>query len=133
MPIQAFVRHICNGLRNWSTKSERRFARRNTIVPEPLESRALLTPVLIDIEPGAGSSNPTDFAEHNSSLFFAQNSPGGILGGGGGTVGGMFGGVIALAVIDNVLNLFNVQSYYQQILKGLIILVAVLVRRKPED
>ena len=58
---------------------------------------------------------------------------GGILGGGGGTVGGMFGGVIALAVIDNILNLFNVQSYYQQILKGLIILIAVLVRRKPED
>jgi len=28
------------------------------------------------------------------------------------------------------LNLFNVQSYYQQILKGLLILFAVLARRK---
>jgi ribose transport system permease protein len=55
---------------------------------------------------------------------------GGILGGGGGTVPGVFGGVLALAMVDNVLNLFNVESYYQQFLKGLIILVAVLARRK---
>jgi ribose transport system permease protein len=55
---------------------------------------------------------------------------GGILGGGGGTVPGVFGGVLALAMVDNVLNLFNVESYYQQFLKGIIILVAVLARRK---
>ncbi len=55
---------------------------------------------------------------------------GGILGGGGGTVLGVVGGVLALAMVDNVLNLFNVESYYQQFLKGLIILVAVLARRK---
>jgi ribose transport system permease protein len=56
---------------------------------------------------------------------------GGLLGGGGGTVVGVLGGVLALAMVDNVLNLFNVDSYYQQLLKGLIILVAVLARRKP--
>jgi ribose transport system permease protein len=55
---------------------------------------------------------------------------GGILGGGGGSVPGVLGGVLALAAVDNVLNLFNVESYYQQFLKGLIILVAVLARRK---
>ena len=55
---------------------------------------------------------------------------GGILGGGGGTVFGVLGGVLALAAVDNVLNLSNVESYYQQCLKGLIILVAVLARRK---
>lgn len=55
---------------------------------------------------------------------------GGILGGGGGTVLGVLGGVLALALVDNVLNLFNVESYYQQFLKGVIILVAVLARRK---
>jgi ribose transport system permease protein len=55
---------------------------------------------------------------------------GGILGGGGGTVLGVFGGVVALALLDNVLNLFNVESYYQQVVKGGIILVAVLARRK---
>jgi ribose/xylose/arabinose/galactoside ABC-type transport system permease subunit len=55
---------------------------------------------------------------------------GAILGGGGGTVLGTFGGVVTLGLIDNLLNLFNVQSYYQQIFKGVIILVAVLARRK---
>jgi ribose transport system permease protein len=55
---------------------------------------------------------------------------GGILGGGGGTVLGVIGGVLALALVDNVLNLFNVESYYQQFLKGMIILVAVLARRR---
>ncbi|HEX7619891.1 MAG TPA: ABC transporter permease [Anaerolineales bacterium] len=55
---------------------------------------------------------------------------GAILGGGGGSVLGTFGGVVILGVIDNLLNLLNVQSYYQQIFKGLIILFAVLARRK---
>jgi ribose transport system permease protein len=55
---------------------------------------------------------------------------GAILGGGGGSVLGTFGGVVTLGLIDNLLNLFNVQSYYQQIFKGLIILFAVLARRK---
>jgi len=55
---------------------------------------------------------------------------GGILGGGGGGVIGTFGGVLTLGLIDNLLNLFNVQSYYQQILKGLIIVFAVLARRR---
>ncbi|HMK08175.1 MAG TPA: ABC transporter permease [Anaerolineales bacterium] len=55
---------------------------------------------------------------------------GAVLGGGGGTVLGTFGGVLTLGLIDNLLNLFNVQSYYQQILKGFIILFAVLARRR---
>lgn len=55
---------------------------------------------------------------------------GGILGGGGGGAIGTFWGVAILGVIDNLLNLYNVQSYYQQIIKGLIILAAVLSRRK---
>jgi len=55
---------------------------------------------------------------------------GAILGGGGGSTFGTLAGVFALGIIDNLLNLFNVQSYYQQILKGVIILVAVLARRK---
>jgi ribose transport system permease protein len=57
---------------------------------------------------------------------------GAILGGGGGSVFGTLAGVVALGMIDNLLNLFNVQSYYQQIFKGVIILVAVLARRKQQ-
>ena len=80
-----------------------------------------------------GISQPSVGVGYELDALAAVVIGGGILGGGGGTVGGMFGGVIALAVIDNVLNLFNVQAYYQQIVKGVIILIAVLVRRRPED
>ena len=55
---------------------------------------------------------------------------GGVMSGGGGGAIGTFCGVLALGFIDNLLNQFNVQSYYQQIVKGLIILAAVISRRK---
>jgi ribose transport system permease protein len=55
---------------------------------------------------------------------------GGILGGGGGGVIGTFFGVLTLGLINNLLNLFAVQTYYQQILKGVVIVVAVLARAK---
>jgi ribose transport system permease protein len=57
---------------------------------------------------------------------------GAVLGGGGGSVFGTLGGVIVLGLINNLLNLYNVQSYYQQILKGAIILFAVLIYRKKQ-
>jgi ribose/xylose/arabinose/galactoside ABC-type transport system permease subunit len=57
---------------------------------------------------------------------------GAILGGGGGSVFGTLGGVLVLGLINNLLNLYDVQSYYQQILKGTIILFAVLARRKQQ-
>ncbi len=55
---------------------------------------------------------------------------GAVLGGGGGSVGGTLGGVLVLGVINNLLNLLNVQSYFQQVVKGGIIVVAVLARRR---
>jgi ribose transport system permease protein len=55
---------------------------------------------------------------------------GAVLGGGGGGVIGTFAGVLTLGLIDNLLNLFGVQTYYQQITKGLIIVLAVLARRR---
>lgn len=80
-----------------------------------------------------GLSQPSVGVAYELDAIAAVVIGGGILGGGGGTVAGMIGGVLALSVIDNALNLFNIQSYYQQIVKGLIILVAVLARRKPKD
>jgi len=77
-----------------------------------------------------GIAQPSVGAGYELDAIAAVVIGGGILGGGGGTVQGLFGGVLALAMVDNVLNLFNVESYYQQFLKGLIILVAVLARRK---
>ena len=80
-----------------------------------------------------GISQPNVGVAYELDAIAAVVIGGGILGGGGGSVPGMLGGVLALAVIDNVLNLFNVQSFYQQLVKGIIILVAVLARRKASD
>jgi inositol transport system permease protein len=48
------------------------------------------------------------------------------LSGGSGTVTGAIIGAIIVGIINNILNLSNVNTYWQQIAKGLIILVAVI-------
>jgi len=50
-------------------------------------------------------------------------------GGKGGVVGSV-GGVLMIAVVSNLLNLLNVSTWYQQIVKGLVIIVAVSVYRQ---
>ncbi len=77
-----------------------------------------------------GIAQPSVGAGYELDAIAAVVIGGGILGGGGGGAIGTFGGVLILGLIDNLLNLFNVQSYYQQIFKGLIIVFAVLARRK---
>ena len=77
-----------------------------------------------------GISQPSVGAGFELDAIAACVIGGAILGGGGGGTFGTLAGVVSLGMIDNLLNLFNVQSYYQQILKGVIILVAVLARRK---
>jgi len=52
---------------------------------------------------------------------------GAALGGGGGSVGGTLFGVLALGVINNLLNLVGVKSFYQDIVKGAVIILAVLL------
>ncbi|MDT7729286.1 MAG: ribose transport system permease protein [Actinomycetota bacterium] len=54
------------------------------------------------------------------------------LAGGRGSVLGTLGGVVLLALIDNLLTLYDVQSYWQQVLKGLIIVAVVLARRRED-
>jgi inositol transport system permease protein len=49
------------------------------------------------------------------------------LAGGSGTIVGTIIGAIIVGIINNVLNLLNVNTYWQQIVKGLIILVAVII------
>lgn len=53
-------------------------------------------------------------------------------GGIGSTIGAFFGTLI-IGVINNGLDLLNVQSYYQQVIKGIIIVTAVLLDRKRVD
>lgn len=50
---------------------------------------------------------------------------GGNFTGGIGTVGGTFVGVIILGLIGNIMNLLGISIYWQQIIRGLIILLAV--------
>lgn len=53
------------------------------------------------------------------------------LSGGVGGIGGTLLGALLMGVINNGLDLLGVNSYYQQIVKGLIIVGAVLLDRKP--
>lgn len=52
------------------------------------------------------------------------------LAGGKGTVRGTVGGVVVLALINNLLNLWGVQSFWQQVFKGLIIIAVILLQRR---
>ena len=58
---------------------------------------------------------------------------GAVLGGGGGGVVGTFFGVVTLGLINNLLNLVGVKSFYQEIVKGAVIVLAVVLvaRRRP--
>ena len=47
--------------------------------------------------------------------------------GGVGTVGGTFIGILIIGVITNGLNLMGINSFWQEVFKGIIILVAVII------
>jgi inositol transport system permease protein len=49
------------------------------------------------------------------------------LSGGTGTITGTVIGAIIVGIINNVQNLLNVNAYWQQVVKGLIILLAVIL------
>jgi ribose/xylose/arabinose/galactoside ABC-type transport system permease subunit len=51
------------------------------------------------------------------------------LAGGRGSAKATFGGVLILVLINNLLNLYGVQSFWQQVLKGLIIIAVIGVQR----
>ncbi|GIF97145.1 ABC transporter permease [Catellatospora citrea] len=51
------------------------------------------------------------------------------LSGGRGSARATLGGVAVLVLINNLLNLYGVQSFWQQVLKGLIIIAVILVQR----
>lgn len=54
------------------------------------------------------------------------------LSGGKGSIFGSFIGILVVGILTNGLDLLNVSSYYQQIIKGAIILLAVLADRKKD-
>ena len=54
------------------------------------------------------------------------------LAGGKGTVQGTVMGVLILAIMNNLLSLRNVDSYWQWVLKGMIIIVVVLLHSRSQ-
>lgn len=70
-------------------------------------------------QPNAGSGIELDAI---ASVVIGGTS----LSGGVGGVIGTFGGVLLLTIISNILNLVGVPSYFQQIVRGIIILLALI-------
>jgi len=52
-----------------------------------------------------------------------------LMGGSGTIIGSMIGAII-LSILDNILGLLNIQSEYQAILKGIIIVLAVMIQQR---
>lgn len=77
-----------------------------------------------------GSAEPTAGTGYELDAITAVVLGGTSLVGGEGSVIGTLIGALILGVIDNGLNLLNVSSFWQDAVKGLIILVAILLDRK---
>ncbi|MDO7975779.1 monosaccharide ABC transporter membrane protein (CUT2 family) [Oceanotoga teriensis] len=74
-----------------------------------------------------GASLPTSAEGLELDAIGAVVIGGASLSGGKGTIFGTFIGVLIMSVLNNGMNLLNVNPFYQQVFKGLIILVAVLI------
>jgi len=75
------------------------------------------------------SSQPTAGTSYELDAIAAVVLGGTSLAGGRGWVVGTLIGAIIIGVLDNGLNLLNVSSFYQQVVKGAVILLAVLLDR----
>lgn len=82
----------------------------------------LITSRLLSAQPTAGEGMEMD-------VIAAVILGGASLAGGIGTVLGTLLGAAIIGVIDNGMNLMDVSAFFQQIVKGVIILVAVLAKR----
>lgn len=77
-----------------------------------------------------------DSAQPNAGLTYELDAIAAVvlggtsLSGGKGWIVGTIIGALIIGVLNNGLNLLNVSSFYQQVVKGLVILLAVLLDRK---
>ncbi|WP_376781125.1 ABC transporter permease, partial [Pantoea septica] len=74
-----------------------------------------------------GSAQTSAGAGYELDAIAAVVIGGTSMAGGVGTLLGTFFGVLIIGVMNNGLDLLGVQSYYQQIIKGALIVVAVLL------
>jgi ABC-type sugar transport system ATPase subunit/ribose/xylose/arabinose/galactoside ABC-type transport system permease subunit len=77
-----------------------------------------------------GSGDPNLEGRFELDSITAVVVGGTALGGGRGSLVGTLGGVLLIAVLSNLLNLMNVDNWYQQIIKGGILLIAVATYRQ---
>lgn len=77
-----------------------------------------------------GSAQPNLGDGYELDAIAAVALGGTSMSGGRGKIYGTFVGVLIIAVLNNGLNILGVSSYYQDVIKGLVILVAVLSDRK---
>ncbi len=76
------------------------------------------------------SAQPTAGAGYELDAIAAVVLGGTTLAGGEGSIGGTLAGAFIIGVINNGLNLLNVNPFYQQVVKGAVILLAVLLDRR---
>lgn len=76
------------------------------------------------------SAQPTAGAAYEMDAIAAVVLGGTSMTGGSGSLTGTLIGILILSVLNNGLNLLGVSSFYQQIVKGIVILIAVLIDRK---
>ncbi len=86
-------------------------------------SAVILTARLNSAQPTAGSAYELD-------AIAAVVLGGTTLAGGEGGLGGTLLGAFIIGVLNNGLNLLDVSSFYQQVVKGIVILLAVLLDRR---
>lgn len=77
-----------------------------------------------------GSAQPTAGAGYELDAIAAVVLGGTSMAGGIGTIAGTAIGALIIGVLNNALNLMQVSSYYQDVAKGVVILIAVLLDRK---
>lgn len=75
------------------------------------------------------SAQPTAGTSYELDAIAAVVIGGTSLAGGRGWITGTLIGAMIIGVLDNGLNLLNVSSFYQQVVKGLVIVIAVLLDR----
>lgn len=76
------------------------------------------------------SAQPTLGSGYELDAIAAVALGGTSMSGGRGKIYGTFIGVLIIAVLNNSLNILDVPSYYQEVIKALVILIAVLSDRK---
>ena len=76
------------------------------------------------------SAQPTAGQAYEMDAIAAVVIGGTSLAGGKGRIAGTFIGVLIIGILNNGMNLLGISSFYQQVVKGVVILIAVLLDRK---